>query len=170
MADLKLYGSFVAEKISKIRFVQEKYKFADSFITGSWGSSTNSVNLWKLVKDDFSSSDDADNDYVPNSISKILVDGDVTGLEFINAENIVCSTSSNKCNFQENCSFHLNNILFNFVAQLLFINYNTNVSQNNLTQKHQLENLHKYENNLPAACTGLSIHELNIATVGEDGR
>lgn len=105
MADLKLYGSFVAEKISKIRFVQEKYKLADSFITGSWGASKNSINLSKLIKDDYSSSDDADYDYVPNSISKVLVDGDVTGLEFVNTENIVCSTSSTKCKTNDNCLF-----------------------------------------------------------------
>lgn len=55
-------------------------------------------------------------------------------------------------------------------AQLLFLHLNPNASQNNLTQKHQIENLHKFGNGSSAICTGLSIHELNIATVGEDGR
>lgn len=88
-----MYGSFIAEKLSKVRFVQEKYKLADTFVSGSWGLSANAVNLWQLVKDEFSM-DDGDNDYVPKSNAKITVDGDVTGLEFLNADTIVCSTSS----------------------------------------------------------------------------
>lgn len=99
MADIKLYGSFIAEKLSKVRFVQEKYKLADTFVSGSWGLSTNAVNLWQLTKDDFSM-DDGDSDYVPKSIAKIPVDGDVTGLEFLNADTIVCSTSSKRGRFQ----------------------------------------------------------------------
>lgn len=96
MSDLKLYGTFVGEKVSKVRFMQEKYKAVDSFVTGSWGSSTNSVKLWKLVKDDFSAAEEPESDYVPKEVSKVLIDGDVTGLEFVNAETIVCSTSSTK--------------------------------------------------------------------------
>lgn len=93
MADIKLYGSFIAEKLSKVRFVQEKYKLADTFVSGSWGLSKNAINLWQLTKDEFSMDDD-DGDYVPKSIAKVAVDGDVTGLEFLNADTIVCSTSS----------------------------------------------------------------------------
>lgn len=58
-----------------------------------------------------------------------------------------------------------------FSAQVLFINLNNQVSQNNLTVKNEVSNLHKYAyNDAPAVCTGLSVHDLNIATVGEDGR
>lgn len=89
--------SFVSEKVSKIRFVQEKYKLADTFITGGWGSNTNAVSLWKLSKDELTS-DDNEYDYTPKSISKIAVDGDITGLEFLNSESIVCSTTSNNGN------------------------------------------------------------------------
>lgn len=92
MSDLKLYSSFVAVKVSKIRFVQEKYKSADSFVTGSWGLSTNTIGLWKLTKDEYSD-DDADKDYIPTSIAKIPVEGDVTGLEFLNENTIVCTSA-----------------------------------------------------------------------------
>lgn len=87
--------SFISEKVSKIRFVQEKYKQADTFVTGGWGSS--SIGLWKLAKDE-QSNDENEIDYTPKSISKIAVDGDVTGLEFLNSESIVCSTSSDSGN------------------------------------------------------------------------
>lgn len=173
MADIKFYGSFVAEKFSKVRFVQEKYKLADTFVSGSWGLSTNAINLWQLTKDEFSF-DDADSDYVPKSIAKISVDGDVTGLEFLNSETIVCSTSSangicSHIGFVEMCFA----IIFCFLhlAQILLINLNNQVNQNHLTVTKQVDNLHKYpHNNAPAVCTGLSVHDLNIATVGEDGR
>lgn len=85
--------SFVSEKVSKIRFVQEKYKQADTFITGSWGSEPNAIGLWHLTKEELSN-EDGESDYTPKAISKVKVDGDVTGLEFINAESIVCSTSA----------------------------------------------------------------------------
>lgn len=85
--------SFVSEKVSKIRFVQEKYKQADTFVTGGWGSDINTIGLWKLAKDE-QSNDECDIDYMPKSISKIPIDGDVTGLEFLNPELIVCTTSS----------------------------------------------------------------------------
>lgn len=85
--------SFISEKVSKIRFIQEKYKQSDTFITGGWGSNPNSVGLWKLARDE-QANDESDIDYTPKSISKIPVDGDITGLEFLNPESIVCSTSS----------------------------------------------------------------------------
>lgn len=179
MTDIKLYGSFIAEKLSKVRFVQEKYKLADTFVSGSWGHSTNAVNLWQLIKDEFSM-DDGDSDYVPKSNAKVTVKGDVTGLEFLNADTIVCSTSSTKngiflffCHIS--WSAHRQNDIYMhfsvFTAQLLFINLNNQVSQNNLTVKNEVSDLHKYQyNDAPAVCTGLSVHDLNIATAGEDGR
>lgn len=86
--------SFVSEKVAKIRFVQEKYKQIDTFVTGGWGSDTNAIGLWKLAKDELTH-DDNDFDCTPKSIAKVATDGDVTGLEFLNSESIVCSTSSN---------------------------------------------------------------------------
>ncbi|XP_055325450.1 nucleoporin Nup43 [Sitodiplosis mosellana] len=141
--------SFVSEKVSKIRFVQEKYKQADTFITGGWGSDSNTVGLWKLTKDELSN-DENEVDYTPKSISKVKVDGDVTGLEFLNSESIVCTTSSDN-------------------VQLLLINLNHGLTHESITVKHQIEQLHKYKTNTPAVCSGLSVHETNIATVGEDG-
>lgn len=99
--------SFVSEKVSKIRFVQEKYKQADTFVTGGWGSDVNTIGLWKLTKDE-QSNDECDIDYMPKSIAKIPIDGDVTGLEFLNPELIVCSTSSDKSMY---CGLYVDCIL-----------------------------------------------------------
>lgn len=123
--------SFVSEKVSKIRIVQEKYRQADTFITGGWGSDVNTIGLWKLAKDDLSN-DDNDEDYMPNAISKVPVDGDVTGLEFINKDLIVCSTSANngRINFS-----HLEAIFFWHIRKMRldFLTLVFNSQQHNYT-------------------------------------
>lgn len=55
-------------------------------------------------------------------------------------------------------------------AQLLLINLNYGLTHESITIKHQIEQLHKYKTNVPAVCSGLSVYETNIATIGEDGR
>lgn len=96
MTDQKLYGSFVAQKISKIRFVQEQFNVSNSFIAGSWCSQTNSIDLWRLTKDEYSEDDD-ETEYIPISVAKISVNGDVTGLEFLNYDNVAVSTTCDEC-------------------------------------------------------------------------
>lgn len=165
--------SFVSEKVSKIRFVQEKYKQADTFVTGGWGSDLNAIGLWKLTKDE-QSNDETESDYTPKSISKIKVDGDVTGLEFLNSESIVCTTSSEdgKCesNHSTDLMFLLQYFSFVFSVQLYLVNLNHGLTNESITIKHKIEQLHKYKTGTPAVCSGMAVHESNIATVGEDGR
>lgn len=122
-SDLNLSGeqvncSFISTKVAKIRFVQEKYKQADYFIAGSWGSEPNTVGLWKLADEIIN--EESDIDYTPKCVSQIQVDGDgdVSGLEFINSETLVCSTTS------ENGKFVMNPVEFvsfwYFLASLVF--------------------------------------------------
>lgn len=61
-------------------------------------------------------------------------------------------------------------LFFNPTAQLLLINLNYGLTHESITIKHQIEQLHKYKTNVPAVCSGLSVYETNIATIGEDGR
>lgn len=55
-------------------------------------------------------------------------------------------------------------------AQLFFLNLNYGLTHESITIKHQIDQRHKYKTNTPAVCSGLSVHETNIATIGEDGR
>lgn len=55
-------------------------------------------------------------------------------------------------------------------AQILLLSLDRNLTNEDITVKHQIENLHKYSENSPAICSDISVHETNIATVGEDGR
>lgn len=87
-------GFFISEKISKIRLVQENLKTSDKFITGSWGNSTNYVKCFKLSKNQFS--EDAACEYVPKCSSKVAFLGDITGLEFLDQDKVVVSSSDGK--------------------------------------------------------------------------
>lgn len=163
--------SFISEKVAKIRFVQEKYKQADSFVTGGWGSSTNFVNLWYLAKPE----DENECDYVPNSITKLPVDGDVTGLEFLSPDTIVCSTSANNGKQRFACANLIQladfcRVFLSFLAQLLFINLSKSLTHAEIEEKHRIDNLHKFKTGVPAVCSAISVFDTNIATVGEDGR
>lgn len=94
MTEIKKNGSFVSEKISKIRWIPEKYADPKTFITGSWGNSgQNTLKLWKLIRNEYS---DDENEYVPKSEAKLSLYGDVTGLEMIDFNHIAVSSSSGK--------------------------------------------------------------------------
>lgn len=57
------------------------------------------------------------------------------------------------------------------VAQLILIDLNHGLTHDDsIAVKHQIQHLHKYQMNTPAICSGLSVYETNIATIGEDGR
>lgn len=93
MTEIKKNGSFVSEKISKIRWIPEQqYADAKTFITGSWGNSgNNTLKLWKLIRNEYS---DDENEYIPKSEAKLSFYGDVTGLEMIDFNHIAVSSSS----------------------------------------------------------------------------
>lgn len=55
-------------------------------------------------------------------------------------------------------------------AQVLTLTLDRNVTGETIAIKNRIENLHKYSDGSPAICSGISVHETNIATVGEDGR
>lgn len=61
-------------------------------------------------------------------------------------------------------------IIIFWTDQLLLLNLNHGLTHESITIKHKIDNLHKYKTNTPAVCSALSVHETNIATVGEDGR
>lgn len=98
MSEPKLYGSFVSQNVSKIRFIQEQFNVSKSFLTGSWWSSSNSIDLWRLTKDEYSDAED-DNEYLPVSVAKVPINGDVTGLEFLDNDNIAVSTTAEESEY-----------------------------------------------------------------------
>lgn len=139
----KVNSSFVSERISKIRFIEnDNCLEPDLFVSGS----ERNVKLWKLLRNEFS--DEVESDYTPKSVAKLRVEGDVTGLEVVDHNNFAVSSGSG--------------------VSCLWIN--RDIERNNLHENYRFKNIHKFKTGDPALCTGLSIHEGTISTVGEDGR
>lgn len=140
----KVNSSFVSERINKIRFIENDNCLEPELFVS--GSSESKVKLWKLVKNEFS--DDIESDYTPKTISKLAVKGDVTGLEVVDLNNFVVSSGSG--------------------VSCVWIN--RDLERDNLRQSFRFDNLHKFKTGDAALCTGLSIFEDSIATIGEDGK
>ena len=143
---VKINSSFVSEKIQKIRFVDEKNsEEPDSFITGSENVNFN-LKLWRLTKNKFS--EDEEHEFVPTVASKITLDGEITGVEFLDCNNFAVSTST---------------------GNVSLIYMNKDKERDNIKVNYRFDDLHRFSTGETAACTGISIHDENIASVGEDG-
>jgi nuclear pore complex protein Nup43 len=134
----KVNSSFVSERINKIKFIDDE----ELFVSGS----ESNVKLWKLISNQFN--DEIENEYTPKAMSKLAVDGDVTGLEIVDHNNFVVSSGTG--------------------VSCVYIN--RDMERNNMKENFRFKNLHKFSAGDPALCTGLSIHEDCISTIGEDGR
>lgn len=93
MEETKVNGFFISEKVSKVRWVPEHLKTTEKFITGSWGNSVNHVKCFKLQRNQFS---EEANEYVPKCNDKVAFHGDITGIEFLDQDKIVVSSSDGK--------------------------------------------------------------------------
>lgn len=146
MHDLTVNGTFISEKVSKVRWIPEQYTAPDSFVTGSWDFPVNTIKLWKLASRDIM---EEENESIPKCIAKVNITGDVTGLEFVDANHIVVSSTDGFVSVQ---------------------NINRNLARDNLSEVFRYPNLHSFPNDVTASCNAVSSFEHNVATVGEDGR
>lgn len=142
----RVNSSFVSERVTKIRFVEEGGCLEPNlFLTGSEAARDN-VKLWSLVKNEFS--DEMESEFIPKAMSKLSVDGEVTGLEVMDHNNFVVSSGSG----------------------VSFIWINRDAERDNLRENKRFSNLHKFKTGDPALCTGISIHEDSVCSIGEDGK
>lgn len=92
MNEYKINGTFISEKISKIRWQPEQYTESTNFLTGSWSTSNEgSLKSWKIIRNDTSISNE--NDFAPKCCANLSIDGDINGLEFVNSNTIVVGSS-----------------------------------------------------------------------------
>lgn len=145
MQEAKVSGTYVAEKISKIRWIPE-YGEPTSFVTGFYGFNVNSVEIWKITVTD---TDEDDTESSPQSQAKLKFNGDISGLEFIDADNFCVASTDGFASV---------------------VNINRNADHNNLKETYCFKDIHFMRPNATAPCTGLSTFDGEIATVGEDGR
>lgn len=85
---LEVQGTFVSQKINKIRWIPEEYVETKCFFTGSWDDVENSIKVWSLE----GANDEEDAEY-PRQLSEYKVDGDVTEIKFVEKNRIAVSTS-----------------------------------------------------------------------------
>lgn len=137
--NVKINNSFVSEKISRIRFLQENLNETNKFITGSWDSRKNYLRLYAITSNE-------DEEFSPVCLAKHQTKADVTGLELLGADHIFVSSSDG------------NLALFQLSPD-----------RDNLREVAAFPGLHKFQDGSEAACTGISIFEENVASVGEDG-
>lgn len=145
----KVDSTFISEKVSRIRWIPEQYDESNSFITTSWDLDINNVKVWKLFRHDYTNDE---NEFVPRCVAEICFSGDISGLEFVDEQNIVISNTEG------------------FVS---LIALNREKDEDNLQEQYRFENLHRFDtfsslNGAP--CTAVSVHETDVASVGEDGR
>lgn len=95
MSTTKLNASVISEKVSKIRWIPEQYSAPQTFVTGNWDFGSNNVRIWTYIQNDLT---DEDIEYTPKSTAKVNIAGDVTGIEFVNLDNFLVSSSNGESN------------------------------------------------------------------------
>lgn len=136
-----MQGTFVSEKISKIRWRPEDFAEAANFLTGSWDDPVNKITYWNLQVNE-------DGESCPAIVSSYPFLGDVTEIKFI-AKNYFVASSS--------------------LGTVILLNISDN-PYSQFKKRMAWENLHSFKTLEHAPCTGLSTFEQDIATVGEDGK
>lgn len=145
----KVNSTFISEKVSRIRWIPEQYDESSSFLTGSWDLDVNNLKVWKLLRNDYA---DDENEFVPKCTAEVCFTGDISGMEFVDERTVILSSTEG-------------------FASL--ISLDREKDEDNLQERHRFDSLHKFDtfSSLNAApCTGLSVHDTDVATVGEDGR
>lgn len=72
-----VHGTFVSQKINKIRWRPDPFNNAHFFVTGSWDDEQNLIKLW-----DFNENDE-DDDLFPFPVASYNHDGDVTEMKVV---------------------------------------------------------------------------------------
>ncbi|KAK4882408.1 hypothetical protein RN001_005727 [Aquatica leii] len=139
-----VHGTFISEKINKIRWRPDPFNDSHSFITGSWDNDQNNIKLWNFEKGE----DDAD--IYPFVIQNYEFEGDVTEAKFINSDYCVVSSS-------------LGSVYYLKIT-------NTLTGDVQITNEKLWSNIHKFKNQDPSLCTSFTVYENDVVTAGEDGR
>ncbi|CAF4950108.1 unnamed protein product [Pieris macdunnoughi] len=138
---IDIEGTFVSQKINKIRWIPEEYVETKHFFTGSWDDDENSVKVWT-----FESVHEDENVENPRELSEYKVAGDVTEIKLIDKNKIAVSLSNGE-------------------VRLLEISAYERTSP--LREVYTWSKLH-HINSERCSCTALDTFEGDIVTVGED--
>ncbi|KAF5301006.1 hypothetical protein FQR65_LT08989 [Abscondita terminalis] len=138
-----VHGTFISEKINKVRWRPDPFNQSHSFLTGSWDNDQNNIKLWN-----FEQGED-DTDIYPFIVQNYPFEGDVTEAKFIDADHCVVSSS-------------LGSVHYLKIA-------NTLIGDVEITKEKCWSNIHRCKNNEPVLCSSFTVYEHDIVTIGEDG-
>ncbi|GLH06246.1 Coatomer subunit beta' [Gryllus bimaculatus] len=140
----KVRGTFVSQKINKVRWKPEDLSYSSYFVTGSWDDQVNTLMLWSNPRPD------DDPDQLTVKTASLNFSGDVTELLFIDDKRFIASSSHGFAKLFEIEFLDLGKALF---KELIV-----------------WDKLHEFSYGNCCPCTGLACFEEDIATIGEDGR
>ncbi|XP_023161152.2 nucleoporin Nup43 [Drosophila hydei] len=137
---------YISEKISKVRWLPEKLTQSERFVTGTWDMENNFVRVWRLHVNPY-----AENvEHTPRCNDKVAIEGDVTGLEFVNDDIFAVGCSD---------------------GRLSLFNVHRAVEEDQIRRIAHSERLHEFKcSHANAPCTAINVYGTDVATVGEDGR
>ncbi|XP_023945153.2 nucleoporin Nup43 [Bicyclus anynana] len=139
---LNVQGTFVSQKINKIRWIPEEYVETKNFFTGSWDDDVNSIKVWS-----FESLNEDQDVEIPRQLSEYKVEGDVTQIKFTDKKTIAASVSNGDVKMLEVSVYD---------------------KQTPLREVHTWKKLHNFGAET-CSCTSLDTLEGDIASIGEDG-
>ncbi|XP_067012386.1 nucleoporin Nup43 [Anabrus simplex] len=140
----KVHGTFVSEKINKVKWKPESLCDAGYFVTGSWDNETNQVTLWLYPPYE------EDPDLYPYQVATYSHPGDVTEMAFINTDTFVVASSHGSVRLLKT---RIDDVKTGKIVDLL-----------------KWDKLHYFTYGGPSPCTSVACFEDDIVSVGEDGR
>ncbi|EFA03069.1 nucleoporin Nup43 [Tribolium castaneum] len=138
-----IHGTFVSEKVNKIRWRPDFMNASHYFVTGSWDNDQNSIKLW-----DFQENEE-DAEVYPFLVAEFPHNGDITEVKFLNGDFFVASSSSGCVSLLKITSEHGIDPL--------------------IERKIYWEGVHKFPNGENCPCTAFCTYDNDIVSVGEDG-
>ncbi|KAL4713925.1 hypothetical protein ACJJTC_015579 [Scirpophaga incertulas] len=139
---VEVQGTFVSQKINKIRWIPEEYVETTCFFTGSYDDYENSIKVWTLEN----SNEDEEIEY-PRTLSEFPVAGDITEIKFTEKTRIAVSTSN---------------------GDVRLLEVSTYDKETPLREIHKWKNLHNYGSD-QCSCSSLDTLDGDVVTIGEDG-
>ncbi|XP_026286203.1 nucleoporin Nup43 [Frankliniella occidentalis] len=143
--DDRIQGTFISEKISKVRWKPESGFESYHFVTGSWDNEDlNRVTLWSCPGEGIDEKDD------PCMVCEKPITGDVTELKFVQNDQFLVSTSSSS-------------------VELIKIVGVGDAASTVLKPIVSWDKLHPFKTGELGACTGFATFLTDVATIGENG-
>ncbi|KAM9778470.1 nucleoporin Nup43 [Syngnathus typhle] len=141
-------AKYVSQKISKVRWrpvSRSSLQQPEIFATGSWDNEHNTVSIWSIGNNGFSSMEEGV-DIDPKLLCEHKHEGDVLDLQFLDQDRFITASST---------------------GGVIIFRYNPNNQA--LSVLRQWAEAHHYPcNNAP--CTSVACSSPEIVSVGEDGR